>query len=75
MGGRVDLLLIAGDLFDHNRVSDETVEFARRELDRLRSAVVILPGNHDYAGAPALERQDGECAVLRIGFSPTAASA
>src|SRR5712692_6992273 len=44
---RVDLLLIAGDLFDHNRVPDETVEFARRELDRLRSPVVVLPGNHD----------------------------
>ena len=25
-----------------------------------------------YAGAPALERQDGECAVLRIDFWPTA---
>ena len=44
---RVDLLLIAGDLFDHNRVPDETVDFVRRELDRLRQPVVILPGNHD----------------------------
>ena len=44
---RADLLLIAGDLFDHNRVSDETVAFVRAELDRLRQPVVILPGNHD----------------------------
>jgi len=44
---RVDLLLIAGDLFDHNRVPDETVAFVRAELDRLRQPVVILPGNHD----------------------------
>jgi DNA repair exonuclease SbcCD nuclease subunit len=44
---RVDLLLIAGDLFDHNRVPDETVAFVRTELDRLRQPVVILPGNHD----------------------------
>jgi DNA repair exonuclease SbcCD nuclease subunit len=43
----VDLVLIAGDLFDHNRVSDETVAFARAELDRLRQPVVVLPGNHD----------------------------
>lgn len=43
----VDLLLVAGDLFDHNRVPDETVEFVRAELDRLRRPVVILPGNHD----------------------------
>ena len=44
---RVDLLLIAGDLFDHNRASDETVAFVRAELERLRQPVVILPGNHD----------------------------
>ena len=44
---RVDLLLIAGDLFDHNRASDETIAFVRTELERLRQPVVILPGNHD----------------------------
>jgi DNA repair exonuclease SbcCD nuclease subunit len=44
---QVDLLLIAGDLFDHNRVSDEIVAFVRGELGRLRQPVVILPGNHD----------------------------
>jgi DNA repair exonuclease SbcCD nuclease subunit len=43
----VDLLLIAGDLFDHNRVPDATVAFVRAELARLRQPVVILPGNHD----------------------------
>src|SRR6266849_4593650 len=44
---KVDLLLIAGDLFDHNRVSNEAVDFVRAELERLRQPVVILPGNHD----------------------------
>jgi DNA repair exonuclease SbcCD nuclease subunit len=43
----VDLLLIAGDLFDHNRVPDETVAFVQDELRRLQQPVVILPGNHD----------------------------
>jgi len=47
LADQVDLLLIAGDLFDHNRVPDETVAFVRAELDRLRQPVVILPGNHD----------------------------
>jgi DNA repair exonuclease SbcCD nuclease subunit len=47
LADRVDLLLIAGDLFDHNTVPDETVAFARAELGRLRQPVVILPGNHD----------------------------
>lgn len=44
---QADLLLIAGDLFDHNRVSDEIVDFVRTELERFRRPVVILPGNHD----------------------------
>ena len=43
----VDLVLIAGDLFDHNRALDETVAFVRAEFARLRQPVVILPGNHD----------------------------
>ena len=43
----VDLLLIAGDLFDHNRVPDETVAFVQEQLRRLHQPVVILPGNHD----------------------------
>ena len=47
LADRVDLLLIAGDLFDHNRVPDETVAFVRAELGRLRQPVVIMPGNHD----------------------------
>jgi DNA repair exonuclease SbcCD nuclease subunit len=59
LGDRVDLLLIAGDLFDHNRVPDETVEFVRGQLDRLRSPVVILPGNHDCLRTSAIyDRHD-----------------
>jgi exonuclease SbcD len=51
---RVDLLLVAGDLFDHNRVPDETVAFVRTELDRLCQPVVILPGNHDALSTNAI---------------------
>ncbi len=49
----VDLFLIAGDLFDHNRVKDETVAFVQEQPRRLRQPTVILPGNHDclYTGA------------------------
>jgi exonuclease SbcD len=43
----VDLLLIAGDLFDHNRVPDDTIRFTTEQLQRLRQPAVILPGNHD----------------------------
>jgi DNA repair exonuclease SbcCD nuclease subunit len=59
LADQVDLLLIAGDLFDHNRVPDETVAFVRAELDRLRQPVVILPGNHDCLQTNAIyDRHD-----------------
>lgn len=44
---RVDLLLIAGDLFDHNRVDSDLLEFVRAQFWHLPIPVVILPGNHD----------------------------
>ncbi|MDO8686974.1 MAG: DNA repair exonuclease [Dehalococcoidales bacterium] len=44
---KVDLVLIAGDFFDHNRVDDDIVRFAIQQLQRLPVGVVILPGNHD----------------------------
>ena len=49
----VVVVLIAGDLFDHNRVPDDLVAFVQSELRRLRQPVVLLPGNHDalYTGA------------------------
>lgn len=42
-----DLLLIVGDLFDHNRVREEDFEFVCTQLARTASQVVVLPGNHD----------------------------
>lgn len=42
-----DLVIIAGDLFDHNRVDTATLEFALKELRRVIAPVLILPGNHD----------------------------
>jgi DNA repair exonuclease SbcCD nuclease subunit len=80
LADEVDLLLIAGDLFDHNRVPDEMVVFVQGELRRLRRPVVILPGNHDslYANAihdrhdvgagtshvHVIRRRDGETVAL-----------
>ena len=59
LADRVDLVLIAGDLFDHNRVPDEEIEFASAQLDRLSTPVVVLPGNHDVLRAGAIyERRD-----------------
>lgn len=42
-----DLVVIAGDLFDSQRVRDNLIRFVVEELRRLTAQVVILPGNHD----------------------------
>jgi len=44
---QVDMVIIAGDLFDHNRIENDLVSFVVGQLKRLPAPVVILPGNHD----------------------------
>ncbi|MGH7898761.1 MAG: metallophosphoesterase family protein, partial [Candidatus Binatia bacterium] len=44
---RVDAVLIAGDLFDHVRVSEETLEWTAEQLATLDCPVVVIRGNHD----------------------------
>ncbi len=44
---KVDLVIVAGDLFDNNRVDDNLVSFVAEQLQRLPVDVAILPGNHD----------------------------
>ncbi len=43
----VDLFLLAGDLFDHNRVKEPCLEFATEQLARIPCPVVMIAGNHD----------------------------
>lgn len=43
-----DLLLISGDLYEHDYVNKSTLNFVSGELEKLQSTkTVILPGNHD----------------------------
>ena len=42
-----DLLLLAGDLFDSNTPTDDTVRWAMRILGEQPFPVVMIPGNHD----------------------------
>ncbi len=44
---KVDLAFIVGDFFDHNRVDQDVVNFAIKQLARLPVDTIILPGNHD----------------------------
>ena len=44
----VDLILMAGDVFDGEFVTRETVDMLMREFAKVSCPVVISPGNHDY---------------------------
>jgi DNA repair exonuclease SbcCD nuclease subunit len=44
---RPDLMLLAGDLFDSNRATVGTVEWAMETLGRETFPIVMIPGNHD----------------------------
>ena len=46
----VDLMVIAGDFFDHAHVQEETMRFAADQIARLEAPVVLVPGNHDHVG-------------------------
>ncbi len=44
----VHVVLIAGDLFEHERVTPDTIEYLKRQFENLGSIpVFISPGNHD----------------------------
>ena len=52
-----ELLLIAGDLFDNNRVDDSNIDFVYEQFERLNQGacqVVMLPGNHDVHDASSV---------------------
>ncbi len=54
----VDLVLIAGDLFEHDRVTSDTVEFLKQQFAGLAPIpVFVAPGNHDpyVQGSPYCE--------------------
>lgn len=43
----VDLMLVTGDFFDHNRISAELASLVGNILERAAIPVAVLPGNHD----------------------------
>ncbi|MBM11346.1 MAG: hypothetical protein CL759_04630 [Chloroflexi bacterium] len=42
-----DMLLLVGDVFDNERVSDEVLEWFCQQIGRTQAPAVVLPGNHD----------------------------
>ena len=45
---RVDAVLCAGDLFEHDRVTPDTVAFLQASFARSDRRIVLAPGNHDW---------------------------
>lgn len=48
----VDFVVVAGDVFDANTVSDRVVTRACHLLGQFDCPVFLLPGNHDFCGGP-----------------------
>lgn len=55
----VDILLIAGDLFDSDFVTRETVGIILREFERCRAEVFIAAGNHDPLTPDSIYAKEG----------------
>ena len=53
----VDIVLIAGDLFDNARISDDAAQRTIVELGRLTCPVVVIPGNHDCVDERSIYRR------------------
>jgi DNA repair exonuclease SbcCD nuclease subunit len=45
---RVDAVLSAGDLFEHERFTPDTVTFLRESFARTALPIYLAPGNHDW---------------------------
>jgi len=54
-----DVVLLAGDVFDHNRVPLAQLDAASRMLADADTPVVILPGNHDCLVPDSVYRRGG----------------
>lgn len=54
----IDLMLIAGDFFDNDFVTRETLALIISEIGKLKCPVVISPGNHDFAREGSVWKKD-----------------
>lgn len=54
---RADLVILAGDTFDHNRQPSEFIDRAIRTMGEYGAGIVILPGNHDPLTADSVYRR------------------
>ncbi len=76
MEEKVDMVLIAGDLFDSNQLSERNVGLAREQFKSLADAnipVCLIPGTHDCLDASSIYRKvdfHKECPNVTIFTGP-----
>ncbi|MPZ51076.1 MAG: hypothetical protein GEU75_17555 [Dehalococcoidia bacterium] len=51
---RVDALLCAGDLYEHESFTDDMMQFVRSTFADLAMPVFVAPGNHDWYGRTSM---------------------
>lgn len=62
-----DVLILAGDVFDNDRVPAETVEWAAAQIARFEGQTFLLPGNHDPMDLGSIYwRHDMEAIARRL---------
>ena len=54
---KADFLLIAGDVFDNERISNDSIKFFLTQISRLDIPVILLPGNHDLMHQTSIYRR------------------
>lgn len=62
----VDYLLSAGDLFEHERIGPDTIEFLRATLGGSGIPTFLAPGNHDWFGPESPYARSGWGTNVRI---------
>ncbi|MBN1380974.1 MAG: metallophosphoesterase [Deltaproteobacteria bacterium] len=68
-----DLIVIAGDLFDHHRIGNDLIAYVAESLKRLVVPAIILPGNHDCLEPTSPYRQSrfwDNCSNIHIFREP-----
>src|SRR5262245_13488179 len=63
---RADVVLLAGDTFDHGRISESVLGEATALLAAAPARVVLLPGNHDSIMPDCLYRRAGLIGLANV---------
>ena len=71
---KADVLVIAGDLVDHNRVHSDVLAELQNQLNRLSIPIILLPGNHDSLDEDSIYNRAhlvDNCSSLRMFSDPS----